>query len=139
MQSDDIAQLNAIRTKLVANLKFFEELMEKLNENKAVSEDEKEAITGELESGTNLIMDGKEILGEVNEKILNYDGVEDKSDVEVKILEKEKMQLEIQKLNMEIEYKRSQAEKMMSVITGTKQQVKLPRMELPKFSGKLTE
>ena len=137
----DTEQLENVRTKLVANMSSYETLIGKLNEVEAKTNDETELIENELERCAELKMDADEILHALNEQIAKNEREDDTTLLEeTKLMENEKVQQELEKLKVEIECKRLEITKLKNEdeMKRNAKQVRLPKIELPKFSGNIT-
>ena len=141
MQDVDTSRLQPPRAKLVANIEYHSKLIGDLKELTPVDDVEADSIASDIERCTILEMDAREMMVAVNDKINNVLESRD-SDVRINIrkMETEKLQREIEKLKVETDYKRAQMDKLKKEDTEkTVQTVKLPRLNLPTFSGKFTD
>ena len=134
INNDDISSLTSIRSKISANMKYYETVLEKLNALTATSDEDDSIMKKEIATCTNLCMDANEMLQTIDDTIAAHKQEADKSLAESGKMQQEKLQREIEKLKVDTEYKRKQMEKLQ--IDDRKQEeqhVRLPKIELPKF------
>ena len=126
IQTSDIIALTNVRPKLTANINSHAKLIDELGklDFTNLSGEESGIINTELENGA-----------EVTRKGLQTD-----SDTKVKAREEEKLERKIEKIKIETEYARSQLEKIGLHGPGNStKKVRLPKLSLPYFDGKITE
>ena len=146
--NNDVAQLKGIRSKLKANIVYFNELIEKLRDVQTSSDDEQIIIEDELERCTEIQMDASECMDELNELVDHAKG-DDKTTALLKLKETEKLERELENLKLEGDLKRAQLASMNEskdagatnalVATHAKKRVKLPTIELPEFGGNILD
>ena len=104
-----------------------------------VTEQERIIIDDEISKGAELQMDAEEALAALTERISA--GREEKDYAMIKLKETEKIDREIEKLKIETEVARSRLEKGKheGAVNKFIQKVKLPKLPLPVFGGKITE
>ena len=138
--------LLGVKTKLIANNHSHEILIEKLSKVEPVTDDERTIIDNEIEKCMELSMDAKEMLQTLSECIKDEDDDEVKNKQVAKAMQNEKLAREIEKLKVETEYKQLEVIKLKEIkapnsnpdVKNKARTAKLPRLELPKFSGDIT-
>ena len=141
IQGEDITRMKDVRTKLTANIEHHDKLMENLGaiDGDDVTEQERIIIDDEISKGAELQMDAEEALAALTERLAA--GREEKDYAMIKLKETEKIGREIEKLKIETEVARSRLEKGKheGAVNKFIQKVKLPKLPLPVFGGKITE
>ena len=146
VRSPDGQDLKSVRSRLLANIASHDVLIEKLDEVTDIDDGEKAIIEKDLENGSSLSLDGKEMIQLLDDVINSVEkqknerdakGTRGKSDE----LMQEKLAMEIENLKLDNEYKLAQIEALNKKENSevNKSTVKLPRIDLPEFSGKRTD
>ena len=141
IQDEESFKLQPVRAKLVANIEYHSKLIGDLRGLTPVDDIEADGIASDIARCTELDMDAREMMVALNDKI---NGVLESRDSEVehsiRKMESDKLLREIEKLKVETDYKRLQMDKLKKEdVEKNVQTVKLPRLNLPTFSGKFTD
>ena len=130
VQDGDQSKIKSVRSRLLANNASHDGLIKKLEDVTNNDADEQIIIDNELESGATLSMDAVETLQLLDDCIDNTD---DKAAVLKSTLSDEKMQMELENLKLESDYKRAQIKAVKSGTGGRKDTIKLPKISWPSF------
>ncbi|MCH2406105.1 MAG: DUF1759 domain-containing protein, partial [Nitrosopumilus sp.] len=136
----DIPSIQNVRSKIIANIKYHEELTQKLNDVVVVDDNEQGIVANELDECSILNMDAKEVLQLLDDSMLQKsEAKQPQGPSRVQILEEEKIAHEIANLKLDMDVKRAKLESLEKNNEAFTKGVKLPQLSLPSFSGKVTE
>ena len=143
LQDGEHSKLKYVRSKLLANICSHGELLGKFEELADLDDEEQTAVNQLLDEDTKVRMDAKEML-QLLDDVMNETDVkrlEASSSIAPTVdkLMQEKLEREVENLKVESEYRRAQIEALKNSVNGKKGMVKLPRIDLPEFSGKTTD
>ena len=142
IQENDANKIKSVRVKLKANIQYHEKLTEQLCGLSGLPEDEQKIVETEIDACTELNMDAQELIYTADEMLQEGASSDSKHDVQVQVMQTEKLQHEIEKLRIENDAARKRIDNMVStsnppkpVVQETRRKVKLPTIPLAKFSG----
>ena len=139
LQDGEHSKLKYVRSKLLANICSHGELLGKFQKLTDLDVEEQAAVNQSLDEDTKVRMDAKEML-QLLDDIMNETDVkrlEACSSIAPAVdkLMQEKLEREVENLELESEYNRAQIEALKNSGNGKKGMVKHPRIDLSEFSG----
>ena len=112
LEIKDVDKLRNIRVKFITNVEYHSRLLDALSSIVDAVDEEAVKIQNEIERCTNLDMDAREILAEVDNTLMSIDGKGDEMEKLKLEMEQEKLKQEIEMLKIETEVKKAQLEKI---------------------------
>ena len=139
---EDVNKLREVRAKLETNMIYHKKLLDLLSGLDDLEEKDAAVVEKEIGDCITLDIEAQEYIAVISDRVLSFDNKTDDLAAENLRKQNDKLTREIELLKVETEMKRENLNKMTAVETGRGSSghtsVKLPRLHLPKFDGKIT-